>query len=467
MPITKSPTSELTEAVRGPVLRPADVGYAAECSVYNLNLGLEPALVVGATGPDDVRAAVRFAGRQGLPVAVKNSGHQTATPATGAVLVTTGRMTDVTVDPERRTARLAAGVRWPQLLTEAARHGLAPINGSSPTTGVVGYLLGGGHSPTLGRSLGYAADHVRRIEIVTADGALRQVTAEADPELFWALRGGKGNFGVVTEIEIDLFPVTRLYGGGLYFAGEHIGAVLHSWRRWVATLPDEATSSVAVQRLPPLPELPEPLRGAFVVHLRFSHLGPAVEGADLLAPMRGCAPVLLDGVAEMPYSAMPGIHADPTEPMPYYDRTTSLRELTADTIDALIDVTGPDSGCPLVTVELRPLGGALNREPASPNAVSTRDVPFVLFGFGVGGPDRADVLRGHLDLVVRRLEPWSGSHLMVNFLSAEEGETPEAVRALYGDQRYRRLASVKQAYDPANMFRMNHNITPEHDASRL
>jgi hypothetical protein len=158
---------------------------------------------------------------------------------------------------------------------------------------------------------------------------------------------------------------------------------------------------------------------------------------------------------------MPGIHSDPTDPMPYYDRTTSLRELTADTVDALIEVTGPDSDCPLVTVEVRPLGGALNREPASPNAVPTRDVPFVLFGFGVGGPDRADVLRGHLDLVVRRLEPWADPRLMVNFLSPEEGETPEAVRAVYGSERYRRLAAAKKVYDPTNMFRMNHNITPE------
>jgi FAD/FMN-containing dehydrogenase len=458
--------AELAGVVSGPVLTPRDDGYLRECAVYNLNLRLEPAVVVGATAVADVLAAVRFAARHGLPVAVKNSGHQTARPARDAVLITTGRMAGCDVDARRRTVRVAAGARWPAVLAAAARHGLAPISGSSPTAGVVGYLLGGGQSPVLSRSLGYAADHIVGIEIVTAGGELRQVTETDEPDLFWALRGGKGNFGVVTAVEFDLFPVTRLYGGGLYFAGEHLDAVLHTWRDWLRDLPEETTTSVAVQRLPPLPELPGPLRGAFVVHLRFAHLGSVPEGEALLAPMRGCAPVLLDAVAEMDYADVAGIHRDPPEPMPYYDRTTSLREFSAETAAAFIDVTGPDSGCPLATVEIRPMGGALNREPRVPNAVPTRGVAFVLFGFGVGPPEQADALRGHLDLVVRRLEPWSDDHLMVNFLSADEGVGAAAVRSLYGAERYRRLADVKARYDPTNMFRMNHNIEPTDPTDR-
>src|SRR5262249_30201426 len=157
----------------------------------------------------------------------------------------------------------------------AAEHGLAPLNGALSTVGVVGYTLGGGHSPTLGRSQGYAADHVRSIEIVTADCELRKATQDSEPGLFWALRGGKGNFGVVTALEFDLFPVSELYGGGLYFPGARMAEVLHVWRVWAAELPESATTSVAILRLPPVPDIPEPLRGAFVLHVRFAFLGPA------------------------------------------------------------------------------------------------------------------------------------------------------------------------------------------------
>jgi hypothetical protein len=350
-------------------------------------------------------------------------------------------------------------------IDEVVKLGLAPLNGSSPTVGTVGYTLGGGQSPTLGRSFGYAADHVRAIELVTADGELRRVTAEREPDLFWALRGGKGNFGVVTALEFDLFPVSQLYGGGLFFPGERIADVLHTWRKWVADIPQEMTSSVAVQRLPALSELPNQLRGAFVVHLRIAYLGSAADGEQLAAPLRAIAPALLDTGGEMPYAAVAAIHMDPAEPVPYYDRTTSLRELSEQTVDALIDLTGPDSDCPLTSVEIRSLGGAFDRQPAVPNAVPTRGIPFVVFGFGVGGPEQADVMRHYLARMISRLEPWASNRRFVNFLSDDEATNSEQVRTVYGFDRYERLAAVKKAYDPFNMFRVNHNITPATNGS--
>lgn len=447
--------------VSGAVIVPDDSDYAAECAGFNLTQRLQPALVVAAASGADVRAAVRFAGARGLPVAVKGGAHQVIQPAHGAVLITTDRMNRVDVDPVTRTARAAAGVRWQQVIDAAHVHGLAPLSGSSPDVGVVGYTLGGGLSPTLGRSFGYAADHVRAFDLVTADGKLRRVTAETEPELFWAARGGKGNFGVVTSVEFDLFPVPVLYGGGIYFPGERIAEVLHTWAEWAADIPWEMSSSVAVQRLPPLPELPGQLRGAFVVHLRIAYHGDFREGERLVAPFRALGPVLLDTVGQMPYTAVGSIHNDPPSPVPYYDRTTSLRELAPAAVDAFVDVTGPASGCPLTSVEIRALGGALDREPALPNAVPTRGVRFALFGFGVGGPDEADELRGHLAKVVDRLQPWSDPRLMPNFLSPDEATTTTELRAAYGADRYQRLAFTKEAYDPANMFRINHNIAPE------
>jgi hypothetical protein len=453
---------ELRASVAGPVLTPGDEGYAEEVASFNLNNPMEPAVAVGVTSAADVQAVVRFAARHHLAVGVRATGHQVAKGAQGAILINTSRMQHVRVDPVNRTAEVEAGVRWATAVAETAKHGLAPMSGSAPTVSVVGYTLGGGQSPVFGRSQGYAADHVRRIDVVTADGELRQVTADSEPDLFWALRGGKGNFGVVTAIEFDLFGVTEFYGGGLHFAGDRMAEVLRVWRTWAPTLPEEATTSVAVQRLPPLPELPEPLRGAFVLHVRFAYLGSAEEGKRLLAPIRAVTPALIDGVTTLPYTDNPLIHLDPPTPIPYFDRTTTLSEFSAETLDALVEFAGPDSTNPLLSVEIRALGGALDREPAVPNAVPTRGVPYVMFGFGVGAPDQADELRGWLDRMVRTFAPWSSDdRRMVNFLSKEEAVTPEQVRLAYGPERYDRLARIKRRVDPDNMFRMNHNIRPE------
>ncbi|MFJ4846571.1 FAD-binding oxidoreductase [Streptomyces sp. NPDC088733] len=444
----------------GPVLLPGDEGYDTECQIYNLNLSLEPALAVGAADAADVQAAISFAACQGRPVTVKTTGHQQVDPARGGVLISTRRMKGICVDADRRSARVEAGVIWQEVIDRAAAVGLAPVSGSAPLVGVAGYTLGGGLSPVFGRSLGYAADHVRSLEVVTADAELRHVTAESDPELWWALLGGKGNFGVVTALEFDLFPLTRFYGGGIYFPGEHLADVLHAWRSWQSDMPEEMSSSLAVQRLPPLPELPEPLRGAFVVHVRFAFLGPMAEGERLITPLRAAAPALVDAVGEMPYTAMGAIHMDPPAPMPYYDRTTMLRAFPAEAADKLIELLGPGSDSPLVSVEIRMLGGALDREPAVPNAVSSRGLPFVLFGFGVGSPEQAGFLGGALEEIMKAMEPWADGRRVVNFLSVEEATDPERLSQVYGAERYRRLTAAKKAYDPTNMFRVNHNIVP-------
>jgi FAD/FMN-containing dehydrogenase len=462
---TASPTvidvAELRDSVTGPVVLPGDDGYASEAMSNNLNNPLLPAVAVGVTSVADVQEVVRFATRHHLPVAVRATGHQTARDADGAVLINLARLDGIHIDTAARTARVEAGVRWAAVVDAAAEHGLAPMSGSAPTVSVIGYTLGGGQSPVFGRSQGYAADHVRQIEVVTAEGELRQVTADSEPDLFWALLGGKGNLGVVTAIEFELFPVTEFYGGGVHFAGDRMADVLGVWRTWAPTLPEAATTSIAVQRLPPLPDLPEPLRGALVVHVRFAYLGPAEEGERLFAPIRAAAPILIDGVQSLPYAQNALIHLDPTEPIPYYDRTTSLREVSPEVVDALVEFAGPGSGNPLLSIEIRALGGALDREPAIPNAVPMRGIPYVMFGFGVGGPDQADELRDWLARMVRTFEPWSASERrMVNFLSKDEATTPAEVRLAYGPDRYDRLARIKRRFDPDNMFRNNHNIPP-------
>ena len=313
---TLLPPVDLT-AVAGPVLRPGDPGWRTEIAGFNLTFTPTPALVVGATCTADVAAAVRYAASVGKRVAVQATGHGLMSDLDDAVLVTTRRMTNVLIDPVARTARVAAGVRWRAVIDAAAEHGLAPLSGSSSQVGVVGYTTGGGLGP-LCRRYGFAADHVTRFTIVTADGAVREVLAEStdpdDVDLFWAVRGGKGSFGIVTELEFGLVPVATFHGGAVFFAGEDAPAVLHAWREWAPTLPEDTTTSVALLRLPPVPELPEALRGRFVVALPFTHLGE--QGPALLEPMRAAAPPIMDVVADLPFAAIDAVHMDPTEPMP-------------------------------------------------------------------------------------------------------------------------------------------------------
>ena len=458
--VGREEAAELAAQVAGPVYVPGDEGYAGECAVYNLNFVLEPVLVVGATSAADVQVAVRFAAQRGLPVAVNHTGHHVTSGARGAVLISTGRMGGLSIDSTNRTARIEPGVRWGQVVNEASEVGLAPMNGSSPTVGAIGYSLGGGHSVAWSRSKGYAADHVHSLDVVTADGLLRHVTADSEPELFWALRGGGGNFGVVTAMVCELFPQTRLYGGGVWFAIDHVPELMAAWREWVDTLPEESASSIAVQRLPPLPELPPPLQGASVVHVRFTHLGSAADGAQLLAPMRAAAPSIFDTAAEMPYTSIGMVHMDPPEPIPFWDRAMTFAELPVEAVEEFVALTGPDSDCPLVSVEIRHMGGAMDREPAVPNAVPTRGLPFVLVAVGVGGPGQADLMRGYLDRLIAGLEPWAAGRTMVTFLSADQATAPSELRAGYGEERYDRLARVKTTYDPHNVFRINHNIVP-------
>ncbi|MCV7167650.1 FAD-binding oxidoreductase [Mycobacterium stomatepiae] len=447
----------LAETVGGSVLLTGDPGYDEERAVFNLNHELMPAVIVVAQSAIDVKAAVVFAAAQHRPVLVKTTGHQIVGTAQGAVLITTHRMNNVDIDAVGRTARVGAGAVWAEVVQKAAEAGLAPLSGSNPTVGVTGYTLGGGLSPTLGRSHGYAADHVRWFDVVTADGELRHVDAESEPELFWALRGGKGNFGVVTTLEFDLFPVARLYGGGIYFPGERMSDVLRAWTAWHPNTPETMVSSFAALRLPPLPQVPEPLRGVFTVALRIAYNGTTDDGERMIAPLRAVASTTLDTVADMPYTAVASIHDEPTEPLPYYERSIMLREFPVEAQNKLVELVGPDSDTTMWIAELRALGGAWDREPAVPNAVATRGLPYVLLGVDVGPLSEEQRLKESIAALLDGMAPWRGDRLLVNNLAPEEATD---ALAIYGPECYERLARVKKAYDPTNMFRLNHNVLP-------
>lgn len=441
----------------GPVFRQGDDGYDAERTGFNLTIDHRPELVVGATGPEDVIAAVELAAARGLAVGVLTTGHGPAVAANGGILINTRRMDGVRVDPAARTAWTAGGVRWEQVVPRTGPHGLAPLSGSSTHVGVAGYTLGGGVGP-LGRRYGYAADLVRRVDLVTADGRLRQVTAESEPELFWAVRGGKGNFGVVVGLEFDLVPVARLYGGGLFFPAEATADVLHAYRRWAPTVPDEMSSSVLLIDFPPIPQVPELFRGRYVTHVRLAYTGTAEEGERLVRPLREAAAPMLDTLGELPFTEVGAIYNDPTEPLPAYDSSLSLHSLEEAAVDTILAQAGPGSGSPLI-VELRQLGGAYSRPPAVPSAVGGRDTAYTLFATCLMRPGEEDAVREVHDRLQEAMRPWATGALMYNFCGPRDAD-PERVRLAFTPADYARLAKAKAAYDPDNMFRLNLNIPP-------
>ncbi|NUK08382.1 FAD-binding oxidoreductase [Streptomyces lunaelactis] len=441
---------KLAGRLSGPALGPGDDGYAAEVAGFNQVVQHRPAIVVGVRDAEEVRKAVTFAAETGTPTAVQATGHGPSRAAEGAgLLINTRRMTKVTIDPVARVARAEAGTQWHQVVEAAAGHGLAPLNGSSPLVGVVGYTLGGGLA-LLSRAYGFAADHVTTVEVVTPDGRPRTATAQQNTDLFWALRGGKGNFGVVTAIEFGLVPVPRFYGGGLFFPGETAAEVLHAWRLWTESVPEEMASSLALLRMPDLEPIPEFLRGKLVVHIRIAHLGPGDEGERLVGPLRKIAPALVDTLAEMPYQRFAEIHNDPTFPIPYDERSTMLRELGQGAADDLLSLVGPGSDCTDIMVELRHMGGALSRPPSAPSAVDHREAAFCLSTLGLPGGRPAHVVDG--------MARWGTGRSYLNFLAGPE--TAQLAERGYGPATYARLGEIKARYDPENLFRFNHNIPP-------
>lgn len=442
-------TDQLAHQVSGPVYFPGDEGFAAEIAAWNLATVHQPLVAVGATSAADVAAAVRWAAVRGLPVAVQATGHGAVAPTVGGVLITTRRMREVAVDSVRRTARVGAGATFAQVIAATAPYGLAPLCGSSSHVGVVGYTLAGGLG-LFARRYGYAADHVRALHLVAADGRILVVDAMREPELFWAVRGGQGNFGVVTSLEIELVPVTTFHAGGIYFPGAAAAEVLHAYRDWTATLPDETTTSIAILRLPPLPQIPEPLRGQVVVHLRFVHLGGADEGARLLAPMRAAATAIVDQVADMPITAADAIFQDPTDPQPGWHRGVLLTELNAQMVDRILAVAGPQADVPLAVVELRHLGGALSRPAEPANAVPARGAAYLLNVLAPMLPGLEEVVPACAAAVIEAAEPFTTPGVLLSYAGRA---TPEQVRAGWAEPERTRLMRVKATYDPGNRFR--------------
>ena len=453
---SQSALDTLRRQLAGPVFGPDDPGYDAEIAAWNLMTTHRPPIVVGAACAEDVAAAVRYAIAHDLSVAVQATGHGASFPVNDGILITTKRMAHVSVDVQRGVARVEAGAKWAHVVAATAPYGLAPLLGSTSDVGAVGYTLGGGMGP-LGRKYGFAADRVRSLEIVTGDGKLRTISADSEACLFWGLRGGKGNFGVVTAMEIDLVLQPRIYGGAIFYAAADAARVLHKWSEWVESVPEEMTSSVALLRLPDEEFIPEPVRGKLTLHVRIAYTGEACVGEKLVEPLRAVATPVIDMVRDMPFTESDSIHMDPVDPMPSWHDGRLLGSFPAEAVDALLATAGPDVDVPLVFAEVRHMGGALARQPLVANAVSGRDAAFSLFVLGPGMPGVVDAVQAAGARVIQALAPWHTSGRLFNFLGTTD-KGPAAVASVYPPEVAARLLELKDRFDPHNLFRHGHAL---------
>lgn len=432
------PFGELDARTTGTVAVPGDEEYDALVTPWNLAVPVRPAAVVAAESDRDVVEAVRFAAEHGLCVTPQATGHGPMAELVTELLVTTARLDEVVVHPQG-WARVGAGVKWLRVVEAAAPFGLAPLSGSITDVGIVGYTTGGGLGP-MARTHGLAIDKVRAIEVVTGDGVLRRVTPTEHPELFFALRGGKGMLGIVTAIEFDLVHQPMFYGGSLWFDGADAPAVIDRWRAWSETLPELGTTSFALFQLPELPDVPPPLAGRLTLSVRFVWTGDAAEGVRRFAPMRAAAPVVLDDVAHKPYTAIDSVHTDPLDPTPAHEAASVLTDFPADAVDALLALTGPGSGSPQVLVEVRQLGGAIARGGEHPSAFASRGVAYSLLVVGIA---EVPGVEDHAAAILAAMRPWTGGHRLPNFTF-----TPQEYLDAYDEVTLARLRRAIRTYDP-------------------
>ncbi|ADP78657.1 FAD-binding oxidoreductase [Pseudofrankia inefficax] len=443
----------LRAAVRGVVLEPGDPGWDAARGAFNLVIDQRPRLIAIPADAADVAAVLRFADLSGLRVAPQRTGHNAAPLGSldRTILLRTDALREVRIDASRRRALVGAGAKWADVVPRASELGLAALHGSTPDVSVVGYTLGGGLG-WYARALGLACNSVTGIQVVTPGAEPRWVDPDVEPELFWALRGGGGNFGVVTAIEFVLYPVAEVYAGVLFFPWERSSEVLHAWERWTRTVPDEMTSVGRILQFPPFEEIPEPLRGKSFVLVEGVFLGDEEAGARLIEPLRALGPVL-DTFAMVAPAGIAELHMDPPTPSPYQGESQVLADLTPEAVDRFVAATGPGSGSPLVSAEIRHLGGELDRVRPGSGALSRMPGSYIFFGVGMT-PVPESVPPVHRALAAAKeslAELASGQYL--NFV-----ETAVDAAELFPADAYARLRAVRAGVDPRGVVKANHEI---------
>jgi FAD/FMN-containing dehydrogenase len=449
---------ELRDSLRGDLVLPGDEAYDEARSVWNGLIDRRPALIARCTGTSDVIAAIGFARSEGLTVAVRGGGHNVAGNATcdGGLVIDLSPMKGVRVDPDARTVRAQGGLTWGELDAETQAFGLATTGGLVTTTGIAGFTLGGGIGWMM-RTHGLACDNLISADLVTADGQTVRASETENAELLWGLRGGGGNFGVVTEFEYRLHPVSQIYGGLLGWPFEAAPDVLRAWREWIAGTPDELCTMAAFLYAPPLPFIPEEVQGSPIFGLACFHLDPE-RAEDDFQPLRDLGPAV-DVLGPMPYPAIQGMFdAGTPRGSRNYWRSGYLGELSDDAIETVMSFCGANIPAPMGQFHIHQMGGAMSRVPAGATAFGNRDEPFLCNYIGMGlEPGQDDEVIAWAKGSSDKMAPYSTGARYVNFL-ADEGE--DGVRSAYEAETFARLQNLKVRYDPTNFFRLNQNIKP-------
>ncbi len=456
----KSALKDLVGKLRGAVIRPADAGYEEARRVWNGMIDRRPAVIVRCADADDVARSVRFAATHGLPLAVRGGGHNVAGFGTcdGGMVIDLGAMKAISVEPAARTVRAQGGLRWGEFDAATQQHALATTGGLVSTTGIGGFTLGGGIG-WLMRKHGLALDNVQSVEMVTAAGERLTANEGTNADLFWGVRGGGGNFGVVTEFTYRLHPVgPEVFGGVAFYPAAQAADLLGFYRGWVPTLPDELTTMVIFATAPAAPFVPVPMQGTPLVGVAMCHCGSVAEGQALARPLREFATPAIDLLGPVPYTGLQTMF-DATAPagLLNYWKTEYLGGLEDAAVQTLVEGAAR-MGSPFSQVHVHHVEGAVNRVANDATAFARRDAPFILNIIGMwqdaNGTDRNVTWAREFAESVR---PSSTGAAYLNFI----GETGEdRVRAVYGEEKYARLVALKDRYDPQNLFRVNQNIKP-------
>ena len=448
--------ASLRGACPGALHLPGDPGYDAARLPWNVALDQRPAAVATPRTVAEVQEVVRRAVAAGLRVAPQSTGHNAGPLAArgldDVVIVRTSEMGTALADPARGIVRVEGGAVWEPAVDAAAAHGRAVLHGSSPDVGIAGYSLGGGIG-WYARKLGLATNSLTAVELVIADGTLVRADATTNPELFWAVRGGGGSFGVVTALEFRMYDIQTAYAGMLMWDLSRIEPVLREWAAWAPGAPDEVTTSFRALRMPPMPELPDFLRGRQVVVIDGAVLGSDERGRELLAGLRALRPEL-DTFARVPAKSLVRLHMDPEGGAPFVSDSAMLDSFPEAALDAFLAEVGPDASTSLLMAELRQLGGALGRPHEGGGVLSHLDAAFVSFAGAIAATPEMGA-QGHVDATrfTAALAPFANGRQYLNF-----AENPVDPRAAYAEGVWTQLKGIRSAVDPHGVFAANHPV---------
>lgn len=451
----------LKNRFQGDILQPADAGYDDARKIWNALIDKYPALIARCKTSQDVIEAVNFARENHLVLSVRGSGHNVAGNAVcnGGLVIDLSLMKDIQVDPEKRTATAQPGVVFGEMDKATQPYGLAAPGGIVSQTGISGLTLGGGFG-WLTRKHGFSCDNLISAEIVTADGRLLTASASENPDLFWGIRGGGGNFGVATSLTYQLQPVgPEVLAGMIIYALDDASEVLRFYRDFTASTPEELGTMAFFRLAPAAPFIPEELHGKPVMAINTCYAGEIEEGERVLAPLRAFGSPIFDGIKRTTFAAHnSSMDAGQPAGMYYYWKSEYVTEIADNAIETLVAYAA-NMTSPYARLAVFQLGGAIQRHDEQAMAVSHRNVKYVI-AINTGWADPDDTgkqIQWTRDLWTA-IRPFSSGGVYVNFLSADDGE--ERVRAAYGTAKLERLAQLKSKFDPSNLFHMNQNIKP-------